>query len=260
MILEEAYREDALEQMDSMEIHADGTLAYYQVPDFDKVKFRQNKDLVDVLWYNYQKCVQEYGMDPEYAVVDALSELFASLPDDVMESVRKKPDAPSGTRMSQKETTSSKACAGNNGWGFFHIWQELKKKAENGQLDDPVVMDSINTMVAVQSEIIRTLCMPRILSDNADPVMKARLDLLSVLKDHIYREVSAECHALDARQQMEDFLEEHAMDMSDLKFPMQETDYRLLADRFETEHDCSCSDNGQWQELIEHYLTETGRI
>lgn len=67
MIMNESYKEDLIEQL--REIPA---AAFRQRPLDDILA---DADLLDALWVVYQKDVEEYDCDPDYAARDALMEV-----------------------------------------------------------------------------------------------------------------------------------------------------------------------------------------
>lgn len=70
MVLDQSYKFDALEQLSLLS--PDVLKAHGHSHD----SLAADKDFVDRLWGAYQKSVEEYGVDPDYAVKDALQDIL----------------------------------------------------------------------------------------------------------------------------------------------------------------------------------------
>lgn len=65
MILHQSFREEMVEQLRELEDQA-----FTHVP---KTVILSNNDMLDVLWYRYQKNIEDYGLEAREACLDALS-------------------------------------------------------------------------------------------------------------------------------------------------------------------------------------------
>ena len=68
MIMMDAYKDDMEEQLRGL------TPAQLNRLPMSVDEILNDYDTADSLWYHYQKCVSEYGCDPDYAILDAIQE------------------------------------------------------------------------------------------------------------------------------------------------------------------------------------------
>ena len=71
MILQNSYREDMIDLMKHLDKK---TLPRDTAKHFDPEKILQDPDLVDNLWTSYQKQVEEWNVDPDFAIRESLTE------------------------------------------------------------------------------------------------------------------------------------------------------------------------------------------
>lgn len=72
MILDVSYKEDMIEQIRQIN---ESAIPAKTKSLFNKAVLLKDEELIERLWPLYQKSVQEYDVDPDYAILDALEEL-----------------------------------------------------------------------------------------------------------------------------------------------------------------------------------------
>lgn len=80
--------------------------------------------------------------------------------------------------------------------------------------------------------------------------------MTATMKERIYREVELSYLTQDAENHCSDYLERYDIRLST---PLNQSDYKWLAETFRDEHDCNIADNDLWENIIEEYITKLGK-